>query len=144
MGDARPLRVVFDTNIVFEGLSKQQGACGLCIDAWFAGLMDVRVSDALVYEYAAVLSHKLSSSRWERIGIALATLLNEATFTAIYFTWRPSSPDPGDDFVVDCAMNANAILVTLNLRDFRRAERELGLQVITPLELLKQLANRRV
>jgi predicted nucleic acid-binding protein len=144
MIDPRPLRVVFDTNVVFEGLTKQQGACGLCIDTWFARLIDVYVSDALAYEYVDVLSHKLSPLRWERISIALVTLLSEATLTAIYFTWRPSSPDPGDDFVVDCAMNANATLVTLNLRDFRHAKKELGLQVITPLELLKQLANRRV
>ena len=35
------LRIVIDTNVVFEGLTKQGGASGLIIDAWLAGLMMV-------------------------------------------------------------------------------------------------------
>ena len=55
--------------------------------------------------------------------------------------WRPSSPDPGDDFVIDCAMNAGAIVVTSNVRDFRKAQSALGLRVLTPVELIIQLAS---
>jgi predicted nucleic acid-binding protein len=39
-------RIVVDTNIVFEGLTKQGGASGLIMDAWLAGLMVVCVSNA--------------------------------------------------------------------------------------------------
>jgi len=42
------LRVVLDTNVVFEGLTKQTGVCGLIIDAWRAGLLTVCVSNALL------------------------------------------------------------------------------------------------
>ncbi len=31
------VRVVIDTNVVFEGLTRKGGACGLIIDAWRAG-----------------------------------------------------------------------------------------------------------
>jgi len=31
------MRAVIDTNVVFEGLTKQGGVCGLIIDAWRAG-----------------------------------------------------------------------------------------------------------
>jgi putative PIN family toxin of toxin-antitoxin system len=140
MENGNRLRVVLDTNVVFEGLAKQQGSCGVVIDAWLAGLLRVYVSDTLVYEYTDVLSRKLSTRRWERAKIALATLLQNARFVAIYYTWRPSSPDPADDKVIDCAMNVNAIIVTSNLRDFRKAEKELGVSVITPLQLVQLLA----
>ena len=33
--------IVIDTNVLFEGLTKQGGASGLIIDAWLAGLLEV-------------------------------------------------------------------------------------------------------
>jgi hypothetical protein len=72
----------------------------------------------LAYEYADVLSRKLSPTRWLNLKSVLAKLLTTAQFTPIYYSWRPTSPDPGDDLVVDCAMNANAIVISSNIRDF--------------------------
>ena len=66
-------RVVIDTNVVFEGLTKQGGASGSIIDAWLAGLSQVCVSNALAYEYAEVLSSKLSAARWQRLRPVLGT-----------------------------------------------------------------------
>lgn len=134
-------KVVLDTNVVFEGLTKKNGACGLIIDVWFAQLINVCVSDALVYEYIDVLERKFSPQKWQQAQIILATLLHQSTFTSIFYTWRPASPDPGDDLVIDCAMNANAIVVTANMKDFRLAHQELGLQVMRPVEFVNWLAH---
>ena len=135
------ISVVIDTNVLFEGLTKQGGASGLIINAWLVGLLRVSVSNALAYEYVDVLSRKLSPTRWSTLKSVLAKLLTTAKFTPIYYSWRPTSPDPGDDLVIDCAMNANAAVVTFNIRDFKRARESLGLQVMTPTELVIQLAN---
>ncbi|HIE26982.1 TPA: hypothetical protein EYP66_06820 [Candidatus Poribacteria bacterium] len=59
----------------------------------------------------------------------------------IYYSWRPIFPDPGDDHVIDCAMNAGAPVVTYNVRDFLQAAQALGLEVITPVEFVTQLAD---
>jgi putative PIN family toxin of toxin-antitoxin system len=134
-------RVVIDTNVVFEGLTRQGGAAGLLIDAWRAGLVDVYVSNALAYEYADVLSRKLSKKRWQRLKPVLGVLLDRAYFVMIYYTWRPASPDPQDDHVVDCAMNAAAIIVTYNVRDFKTARESLGVKVMTPVEIAFSLAE---
>ena len=131
-----------DTNVLFEGLSKKKGACGLLVDAWLAGLIQVCVSNALAYEYKDVLSRKFGPNRWKEAQIALRTLLEVAEFASIHYTWRPASPDPGDDMVIDCAMNANAYLVTSNVKDFRRAQLELGLKVMTPVECAMILAEQ--
>jgi putative PIN family toxin of toxin-antitoxin system len=136
-----PFRVVLDTNVVFEGLTKQKGTCGLIIDAWLAELIQVCVSNALAYEYIDVLSRKLSPAKWQSAKTAVLTLLRKAEFISIYYSWRPSSPDPGDDLVIDCAMNANVPVVTSNKKDFRLAEKELGLRVMTPLEFIAVLAK---
>lgn len=135
------LRVVIDTNVVFEGLTKQGGASGLIIDAWFAGLMVVCVSNTLAYEYDDVLSRKLAPERWVLLKPLLGRLLSIAENTSIYFSWRPTSPDPGDDLAIDCAMNANAIVITSNIKDFRSARESLGLRVMTPVEFVNVLAT---
>ncbi len=135
------LRIVVDTNVVFEGLTKQGGASGLIIDAWLTGLMVVCVSNALAYEYDDVLSRKLLEARWNQLQPVLGRLLSVAQYTNIYFSWRPSSPDAGDDLVIDCAMNAGAIVVTSNIRDFRSAKELLGLRVLTPVQFVNLLAS---
>jgi predicted nucleic acid-binding protein len=135
------LRIVVDTNVVFEGLTKQGGASGLIIDAWLAGLMVVCVSNALAYEYDDVLSRKLSEERWSSVQPVLGQLLHVAQYTNIYFSWRPTSPDAGDDLVIDCAMNAGEIVVTSNIRDFWGARDSLGLWIMTPVEFVSLLAS---
>lgn len=134
-------KVVIDTNVVFEGLTKQGGAADLLIEAWLADLLDVYVSNALAYEYLDVLSRKLSAARWQKLRPVLKMLLTRARFVQSYFSWRPASPDPGDDHLVDCAMNAGAVVITNNIRDFKQAEKSLGLLVMHPVEAVSWLAN---
>jgi putative PIN family toxin of toxin-antitoxin system len=136
------IRVVLDTNVLFEGLTKRGSACGLIIDAWHAKLFSVCISNALAYEYQDVLSRKLSEHRWQEIKPVLDSLLDEQSeFVKIYLSWRPMSPDLGDDHVIDCAMNAHAPIVTSNVRDFERAKQILGVQIMTPVEFLGYLTS---
>jgi predicted nucleic acid-binding protein len=139
MNDPEIPRAVVDSNAVFEGLTKRHSASGLLIDTWIAGLFVPCISVALATEYVDVLSRKLSSVNWKATAPILAALLNLSEQTEIYFSWRPTSPDPGDDMVIDCAMNANAVLVTSNVRHFERAVSQLGLMVMKPTEFLALL-----
>ncbi len=130
---------VIDTNVLFEGLTQKGGAAGLLIDAWLSRMPEVCVSNALAYEYAEVLSRLLSPHRWQQMRPVLETLLDRARFVTIYYSWRPISPDPGDDHIIDCAMNAGATVITSNLRDFQSARIALGLRVLTPVEAILHL-----
>lgn len=137
------IRAVLDTNVVFEGLSRKGGACGLIVNAWRAGLFTACVSNALACEYDDVFSRKFSAHRWTELKPLLAELIGDhAEFITIWFSWRPVSLDPADDHVIDCAMNARALVVTSNVRDFREAESELGLNVMTPVKFLEYLASK--
>jgi putative PIN family toxin of toxin-antitoxin system len=141
MNEVLSLRVVLDTNIVFAGLTQKGGAAGLIIALWLADLLNVYVSNALAYEYVDVLSRKLSTRRWATIQPILGELLSRADFLIAYFSWRPSSPDPGDAHVIDCAMNAGAIVVTSNVSDFALAKESLGLQVMDLVAFVNHLAE---
>ncbi len=141
MSGTHALRAVIDTDVLFEGLTKQGSASGLIIDAWLVGLFQACVSNSIAYEYEDVLSRKLSEARWQQIKPVLGALLARAKFVAIYYSWRPTSPDPGDEHLIDCAMNAGALVVTYNVRDFRLARQMLGLVVMTPVEFITRLVD---
>lgn len=74
-----PFRVVVDTNVVFEGVTKQGGACGLIVEAWSAGLFRPFISNALAYEYADVLSRLLSAERWQKIQPVKEFIMSQLT-----------------------------------------------------------------
>jgi len=133
------LRAVIDTNVVFEGMTQRDGPPGTIVGAWMAEVFQPCISQALAYEYADVLARKLSPDRWARVRLVLDALLNRAELVTTYYSWRPNSPDSGDEHVVDCAMNARAVLVTSNLRDFELARRELHLPVFSPVDFLTML-----
>lgn len=135
------MRAVIDTNVLFEGLTKQASACGFIVDAWRAGLVRPCVSNALAYEYEDVLARKLSPRRWQQLQPVLGSLLARVEFVSVYYSWRPSSPDPGDELVIDCAMNASAPVITFNRRDFRAAQHALGLVVLSPVEFVLEMVK---
>ncbi len=135
------LRAVVDTNVVFEGLTKRGGACGLIVEAWLAGLFTPCVANALAYEYADVLSHKLSHQKWQSVQPVLAVMLAKAEYVPVRYSWRPTSPDPGDDHVIDCAMNAISVVVTSNIADYQLAVSHLGLTVLTPVQFVTMLGK---
>ena len=136
------LRAVIDTSVVFEGLTRQVSVPTLIVDAWRERLFQPCVSNALTYEYADVLSRKLSPRRWAKAQSVVEELLARAEFVPVYFSWRPSSPDPGDEHVIDCAMNARAAVVTSNVRDFMWARAELRLQVLRPSRSSRPMSLR--
>lgn len=134
------LRAVVDTNVVFEGLT-HLGPAAQVVDAWVANEFAACVSTALALEYQDVLGRKLGTVKSEQALMALQALLARAEYVPIHYYYRPASPDPGDDFVVECALNGRALLVTSNLRDFQEPARELGLVAIAPAEFVRLLTE---
>ncbi len=141
MIDISSLPIVVDTNVVFEGLTKQGSASDLIVTAWLADLLNVYGSNSLIYEYESTLSNKLSPPRWQQAKPILRRMINRIQFISIYYSWRPLSPDPGDEHIIDCALNANATVITANMRDFRKAQVEAGLSVMSPYEFVNLLTK---
>lgn len=137
------IRAVIDTNVLFEGLTKRNSVSTLILRAWHAKLFSPCVSMALQYEYLDVLSRKLSKERWKRVEPAVNSLLLKAEKVSVNYLWRPISPDPGDDFIIDCAMNGRAWVVSYNIREFLLARVGLGLTMLPPIEFLKILVEEK-
>ncbi len=125
------MRAVVDTNVLVDGLGRR-GPCGQVVDLWVGNRFEPCVSTALALEYEAVLTRGRTNEQQERMRKVLQALLARARFVPIMLTYRPQSPDPADDMVIDCVMNGQAALVTSNARHFRAASRTLGFSLLSP------------
>ena len=112
------VRAVIDTNVLLEGITRK-GDAGRVIDAWVGRRFVPCVSTALALEYEEVLLRRFPEPRHQAVLAALQALLTRAEYTPIASRVRPLSPDPDDDFVIECAYNSASNIVTRNERDFR-------------------------
>ncbi len=61
---------------------------------------------------------------------------------ATYFRWRPQLRDPGDELVLEAAVNGGAYgLVTFNRRDYGSVPSRFGIEVLSPGEALRRLTT---
>jgi predicted nucleic acid-binding protein len=57
-----------------------------------------------------------------------------------HFLWRPQLRDPGDEMVLEAAVNGQAdALVTFNARDFGIAPYQFGIELLLPREAMARI-----
>jgi len=57
-----------------------------------------------------------------------------------HFMWRPQLRDPGDELVLEAAVNGQAAaIVTYNLRDFGDVHLQFGVEVLTPIQAIRRI-----
>lgn len=136
---------VLDSNVLVSGLFSRRGASFWLLDRALNGQLEFAVSVALALEYEDVLFRPESLVRsWaepDQIDALLDALLAAAKLVQpIRFRQRPALPDPGDDLVLECALQAQAsAIVTTNVRDFATVEATFGVKVFKPGDLVAQL-----
>ena len=112
--------------------------------AGFQGRFRWCCSVPLFYEYEDVLNRAeflldAGITRAE-IGIFLTDMAGMVVPVDLHFLWRPQLRDPGDEMVLETAVNARAgAIVTFNARDFGVAPGRFGIEVISPAEALRRL-----
>jgi len=140
------MRIVLDTSVVVSGLRTRLGA-GNAILREVAQLRLVPLaSPPLFLEYEDVLKrpehrlvHGLSLEAIDEFLAEFAALIEPAE---VHFHWRPQTPDPNDEMVLETAINgrANAV-VTYNVADFAAAAKRFKISVLRPADLLKKVRS---
>jgi predicted nucleic acid-binding protein len=106
--------------------------------------MLLNVALALEYEAKCMQAeHRLAAGLTAtEAGIFVDRLIALAEPVQSYFRWRPQLQDPGDEMVLEAAVNgrANAI-VTFNEKHLRTAEQRFGIAVIRPGEALRRIKS---
>ena len=59
-----------------------------------------------------------------------------------HFRWRPQLHDPGDEMVLEAAVNGQAVaIVTFNLRHYRLGPARFGIAVMRPADALRRIGT---
>lgn len=133
-------QIVLDTNVLLTALKSSRGASYRLLSMLTEDRFQIHVSAPLVAEYESVLKRGMLSLSPQQIDDVVDYVCARAVHHKIFYLWRPMLKDPGDDFVLELAVKANAQIVTWNVSDFKRAS-SLGVQTINPGELLNFLEN---
>jgi predicted nucleic acid-binding protein len=102
---------------------------------------ELLLSVPLMLEYEAVLKRpehlRTASATRDDIDAILDALGAAGVPVIPNFSWRPELTDPGDEMVLEAAVNGQAdLIVTFNVAHLRHAARRFGIRVIRPPEAL--------
>jgi len=127
--------IVLDTNVLVSALKSSRGASFRLLSMVELTLFTLHISTTLVTEYESILKRGLTSLLPEHIDNVIDFICSRAVHNKIFYLWRPALKDPGDDFVLELAVKADAIIITWNIADFKNAKR-FGVPVMTPRDFL--------
>lgn len=136
------MRVVIDTNVLVAALRSRSGASYLLVEEWRRGKIEAVATVALFLEYEAVLKRPENRRPAGVSEAEIDVLLDELSLVCVEVesrvNWRPQLRDANDEIVLDAALNGRAqAIVTFNQSDFLPAARSFGIDVISPIELLR-------
>jgi putative PIN family toxin of toxin-antitoxin system len=138
------MKVVLETDVIVTGMRSPGGASAEILRQARQGRVTLLVSVPLAMEYEAICSeaeHRLAAGLSEReVGIFLDAIVAMAEPVKTHSLWRPQLRDPGDEMVLEAAVNGQAdLLVTFNVRDFGPVPSRFGIEVMIPRDALERI-----
>ena len=135
---------MLDTSVVVSALRSPTGASAALLRLFDDGIGTLLLSVALALEYEATCrrtEHRLATAFDDRdIDDFVNGLIDVAEPVEMHFRLRPRLSDPGDEMVLETAVNGQAeALVTFNQRDFTAAAGDFGIEVLYPREALRRM-----
>jgi len=136
--------MALDTDVVVAGMRSPTGASAALLRAAKEGQVTVVLTVALAMEYESVCSrteHRVVSGMSEEdVDVFLTALIALAEPVETHFLWRPQLRDPGDEMVLEAAVNGRAsALVTFNIRHFGVIPSRFGIEVLRPKEAIGRI-----
>lgn len=144
MGCLMLRRVVLDTSVVVAGLRSRSGAGNAVLRLVANRRLRLLATPPLFLEYEDALKrpeHRLVHGLIiEQVDAVLAELAALIEPVEVHFQWRPQVRDPGDEMVLEAAINGRAdALVTYNVTDFSVASQRFQIPVLRPANLLRKV-----
>jgi len=139
------MKVVIDTSVWISALITKNSDSRNLLRLVFEKKLFPQMSEALFYEYEAVMKRKKIQNLTPLSQKEQSTLLNAFISTCkwneIYYMWRPNLNDENDNFVVELAVASGAeTIVTYNLKDFVDTELSFSHKIMTPENFIKDFS----
>jgi predicted nucleic acid-binding protein len=140
------VRLLLDTDVIVAAMRSPRGASAELVRRIDRGRATMVSSVALALEYEAkcmLAEHRLAAGLAEaEAAVFIDGLIAMAEPVKSYFRWRPQLHDPGDELVLEAAVNGRAsTIVTFNEKDLRNARQSFGIDVIRPAEALRRIES---
>jgi putative PIN family toxin of toxin-antitoxin system len=137
---------VIDTNVVVSAMRSPQGASAALLIAARRDRIVLLANVALALDYEAtchLAEHRLASGLdLDQVGIFVDTVIAMCEPVESHFIWRPQLRDPGDELVLEAAVNGHAdAIVTFNRRHFGVVPRRFGIELLMPAEALRRIGS---
>jgi len=139
------VRLVLDTDVVVAAMRSPGGASAELIRRIDRGRATLLLSVSLVLEYEAVcvlaVHRQAGALGLDEVLLFLDELVTMSEKVLVRFQWRPQVRDPGDEMVLEAAINGAAdAIVTFNLRDYAAGPGRFGIEVLRPGEVLRRVS----
>jgi putative PIN family toxin of toxin-antitoxin system len=138
------VRLVLDTDVIVAAMRSPRGASAELLRRIDRGYATMVLSVALALEYEAtcmLAEHILAAGLGEsEVVTFLDGLVDMAEKVTPRYRWRPQLRDPGDELVLEAAVNGQAVaIVTFNRRDFPMVRARFGIEVLLPAEAIRRI-----
>lgn len=135
---------MLDTDVVVAAMRSPTGGSAELLRRIRLGHATMILTVALALEYEAqcmMAEHRLAAGlNAVEVDIFVDRLISLAEPVEIYFRWRPQLRDPGDELVLEAAVNGRAAaIVTFNEKHPRDARTSFDIEVLRPGEVLRRL-----
>ena len=132
-----------DTDAVVAAMRSPTGASAALLRAVHASRVTLLATAPLCLEYEAVCARpehvEAAGFGPGDLAVFLDALVGLVEPVEAWFLWRPQLRDPGDELVLEAAVNGQAdAVVTFNRRDFRPGASRFGLEVLPPAEAIQR------
>ncbi|HEV3279069.1 MAG TPA: putative toxin-antitoxin system toxin component, PIN family [Terriglobia bacterium] len=136
--------MVLDTGVLVAALRSPRAASAAILNAARQGRVQMLATVALAMEYEAVCrraEHQLASGLSDQeLDVFLTAVVALVEPVGTRFLWRPQLRDPGDEMVLEAAVNGRAdALVTFNQRDFGSLPSRFGVELLLPRDAIRRI-----
>jgi len=138
------MRLVLDTDVVVAAIRSPGGASAELLRRIGRQQAIMLLSVALVLEYESICllaEHRLANGLSEaEVGRFIDGLVKLSVQVESHFRWRPQLRDPGDEMVLEVAINGQAnCIATFNIKDFGEGPSRFGIGIMRPADALRRL-----
>ena len=134
-----------DTDTIVAAMRSPTGASAALLRGARCGRVTLLATAPLCFEYEDVCSRAehIEAAKFNPadLTVFLDALIDLVEPVDVWFLWRPQLRDPGDELVLEAAVNGRAdAIATFNRRDFRPAAHRFGIAILLPAEAIRRIS----